>query len=167
LQGLVEEMPEPAMESFIEQPISEIPQIPIDLPKRHVEIYETDINFYNIPTNVELETHLAQQTYRQPVLPRTPSTRSPINSNQTTPSRDRSSMQTRKVTAKPFPKVSSTRRSSRPNRQLSPLQKVSKAAIELAEMLESILVWVWRSWFLKKRQKVTASNKYKRPPNFR
>ncbi len=121
LQGLVEEMPEPAMEAFIEQPISKIPQTPIDLPKRHVEIYETDINFYNIPTNAELETHLAQQTYRQPVLPRDPSTRSPINSNQTTPSRDRSSTQTRKVTAKPSPKVSSTRRSSRPNRQLSPL----------------------------------------------
>jgi len=59
LQGLVEEMPEPAMEAFIEQPISEIPQIPIDLPKLHVEIYETDTNFYNIPTNAELETHLA------------------------------------------------------------------------------------------------------------
>jgi len=167
LQGLVEEMPEPAMEAFIEQPISEIPQIPIDLPKRHVEIYETDTNFYSIPTNAELETHLAQQTYRQPVLPRTPSTRSPINSNQPTPIRDRSSTQTRKVTAKPSQKVSSTRRSNRPNRQLSPLQKVSKAAIELAEMLENILVWVWRSWFPKKRQKVAVANKYKRPPNFR
>jgi len=176
LQGLEEEIlaPEPVMEAFVDQSMPLIPQTSIDLPnfpKRRVEIYETDADFYSLPTHAELETHLAQQTYRQPPQPRSASTRSPRSSNPTLPTRDHRSTPTRKVAAKSSQKVSSkvssTSRSSRPSRQLSPLQKVSKAAIELAEMLESILVWVWRSWFPPKRQKIDVSHRYKRPPNFR
>ena len=176
LQGLEEEIlaPEPVMEAFVDQSMPLIPQTSIDLPnfpKRRVEIYETDADFYSLPTHAELETHLAQQTYRQPPQPRSASTRSPRSSNPNLPTRDHRSTPTRKVAAKSSQKVSSkvssTSRSSRPSRQLSPLQKVSKAAIELAEMLESILVWVWRSWFPPKRQKIDVSHRYKRPPNFR
>jgi superfamily II DNA or RNA helicase len=167
LQGLAEEVPElePVSEVFTEQPIPVIAKTPIDLPnfpKRRVEIYETDADFYNIPTHSELETHLAQQTYRQPTQPRTIANklpRSPLDSPQTQP---RQATPNRKVATRPSRKVSSTGRSSRPTRQLSPLQKVSKAAIELAEMLENILVWVWRSWFPPKRQKIDVSRKYKR-----
>lgn len=178
LQGLVEEVPklEPVAEllaePLIEQPTIDIPKAQIDLPnfpKRRIEIYETEADFYNIPTHAELETHLAQQSYRQPPQPKTVETRvqrSPEDSRKTQPNRDRRSAPIRKINAKPSPKVPSTSRVSRPPRQLSPLQKVSKAAIELAEMLESILVWVWRSWFPPKRQKIDISHKYKRPPNF-
>ncbi|MEY3303618.1 MAG: DEAD/DEAH box helicase [Pseudanabaena sp.] len=173
LQGLVEEVPqqEPVAELLSEQPILDIPKSPIDLPnfpKRRVEIYETDADFYNIPTHTELETHLAQQSYRQSPPPKNVANRlqrSPSDSDQNPPNRDRRSSQTRKVATKPPSKASSPNR-SRPSRQLSPLQKVSKAAIELAEMLENILVWVWRSWFPPKRQKIDVSQKYKRPPNF-
>ncbi len=174
LQGLVEAVPEqPMVEAFIEQPILDIPKAQIDLPnfpKRRVEIYETEADFYNIPTHSELETHLAQQTYRQPAQPRTVASRLPranSDSIQNQPTRDRRYAPTRKTNANPSPKASSTSRSSRPARQLSPLQKVSKAAIELAEMLENILVWVWRSWFPPKRQQIDVSRRYKRPPNFR
>ncbi|PZO38211.1 MAG: type III restriction endonuclease subunit R [Pseudanabaena frigida] len=175
LQGLVEEVPElqPALEAFVEQPIPVIPKFQIDLPnlpKRRVEIYETDADFYNIPTHTELETHLAQQTYRQLSQPRTAtsrSLRSPSESEPNQPSRNRRSAQTRKINTNPSQKPSSTNRSSRPSHQLSPLQKVSKAAIELAETLESILVWVWRSWFPPKRKQIDASRRYKHPPNFR
>ena len=73
--------------------------------------------------------------------------------------------QTHKTASKTSPRVSSTSRPSRPPRQLSPLQKVSKSAIEL-ELLESILVWVWRSWFPPKRKQMDVSRKYKRPPNY-
>jgi hypothetical protein len=79
------------------------------------------------------------------------------------PNRDRRSSPTRPAKTKVSPRASSTGRSSRPPRQLSTLQKVSKSAIELAELLESILVWVWRSWFPPKRQQVDVSRKYKRP----
>lgn len=167
LQGLVEEVPElePVLEFFTEEPITVIAKPQIDLPnfpKRRVEIYETDADFYNIPTHTELETHLAQQTYRQPTQSRPIANRiprSPLDSPQPQP---RPVPPNRKVATRPSRKVSSTSRASRTSRQLSPLQKVSKAAIELAEMLENILVWVWRSWFPPKRQKIDVSRKYKR-----
>ncbi len=168
LQGLEEEVSAPVAEALIEQPILDLPKAQIDLPslpKRCVEIYETDADFHNIPTHTELETHLAQQSYRQPAQARVAPRRSPVNSPQNSPHRDRRSAQPRKASTNPAPRSSSTSRSSRPSRQLSPLQKVSKAAIELAEMLESILVWVWRSWFPPQRQKKEVSRKYNRPPN--
>ncbi|MCL1493717.1 MAG: hypothetical protein M1G31_23660 [Pseudanabaena sp. Salubria-1] len=74
---------------------------------------------------------------------------------------------TRPIALKASPRTSSTSPSRRPPRQLSPIQKVSKAAIELAELLESILVWVWRSWFPPKQKQMDVSRKYKRPPNYR
>ncbi|PZV16818.1 MAG: type III restriction endonuclease subunit R [Pseudanabaena sp.] len=172
LQGLVEEVPElePVTEAYIEQQFMAIdkPQIDLpNLPKRRVEIYETDADFYSIPTHSELETHLAQQAYRQPPQPRIASRRSPSDSVQKQPPRDRRSISNRPIAPKGSPNVSSASRSSRPSRQLSPLQKVSKAAIDLAEMLEGILIWVWRSWFPPKRNQIDVSKKYKRPPNYR
>jgi hypothetical protein len=181
LQGLAEEIiePEPIIEELIEQSIPTIPQPQIALPnfpKRRVEIYETDVDFFNLPSHAELETHLAQQTYRQPsqyrnaAPPRSP--RSTLNTNQPQSNRDRRSPPPRQTASKASPnsapKVSSANRSNRSPRQLSPLQQVSKAAIELAEALESILIWVWRSWFPPKRKQSDGSRKYKRsPPSFR
>jgi superfamily II DNA or RNA helicase len=170
LQGLEAQIPapEPAIKELIEQSTPDIPKSQIDLPnlpKRRVEIYETDADFFSLPTHVELETHLAQQAYSYPTQSRNVS-RSPSNSNQTISNRDRRSTQTHKTSSKTSPRVSSTSRSSRPPRQLSPIQKISKSAIELAELLESILVWVWRSWFPPKRKQMGVSRKYKRPPNY-
>lgn len=182
LQGLEDEIPaiEPVSEPLIEQvelSIADIPKPQIDLPnlpKRRVEIYETDADFFSLPTHAELETHLAQQAYNRPTQSRNVS-RSPSNSNRTIPNRDRRSTRTRPIASKASPKASpressresSTSRSHRPPRQLSPIQKVSKAAIELAELLESILVWVWRSWFPPKHKQMDVSRKYKRPANYR
>jgi len=178
LQGLEEEIPEiePVSEPLIEQielSITDIPKPQVDLPslpKRRVEIYETDADFFSLPTHAELETRLAQQAYSQPTQSRNVS-RSPSNSNQINPNRDRRSTPTRpiasKASLKSSPRTSSTSPSRRPPRQLSPIQKVSKAAFELAELLESILVWVWRSWFPPKQKQMDVSHKYKRPPNYR
>ncbi len=180
LQGLVEAIPEsefvlePELEPVMQQLTPAMPQAQLDLPnlpKRRVEIYETDVELYSLPTHAELETHLAQQAYNPPRagLPR--SRRSPSDSPQPVPNCDRRSSPNRQnaqpTASKASSKGVSTSRSGRPRRPLSPLQKVGKAAIELAELLESILSWVWRSWFPPKRKQIDHSRQYKRPPSFR
>ncbi|ELS33339.1 MULTISPECIES: DEAD/DEAH box helicase [Pseudanabaena] len=183
LQGLTESIPAPEalinpieeaiefMAEAIEPPIA-FSKTQIDLPnlpKRRVEIYETDVDFFHLPTHTELETQLAHQTYSQsqparPISSRSP--RVPSDAPQSSPHRDRRSAPNRQIPPQASPQVSSKRRSSPPKRHLSPLQQVSKAAIELAERMENILVWIWRSWFPPKRKRVEIPRRSKRPQSF-
>jgi superfamily II DNA or RNA helicase len=150
-----------------------------NLPKRRLEIYETDVDFVALPNHAELETHLAQQTYRQsnfdgqrPLSEHRP-TAKPVNVDRASQPKPRRSQpqscsrrpqsvphsQQDRSTAQPHPK--------HPSRALSPLQKVGKAAIELAEFLESILAWIWQSWFPPRRKASEVRRKPRRLSHLR
>jgi superfamily II DNA or RNA helicase len=175
LQGLVEDEPLSEPELLLEEPINlqadqavspESPELALpDLPKRRLEIYETDVNFWMLPNHAELETHLAQQTYREPQA----GSRSK-SEHRATPTRQSQSPR-REVQSRSRPSKTASRSSQRatasrtaqPNRSLSPIQKVGKAAIELAEFLESVLAWIWKAWFPPKRKTRSVKRKQKRP----
>jgi superfamily II DNA or RNA helicase len=160
----LQSLPEPILEYT--PPTIALP----NLPKRRLEIYETDVDFFVLPNQAELETHLAQQTYRQfPLNGQKPLSeyRPTAHSVKADRARQYPSHARRPQSvphSHPRDRSTSQPRAKYPRRSLSLLQTVSKAAIELAEFLERILVWIWQSWFPAKRKAIAMTRNQKRPP---
>lgn len=146
--------PEPMPVAIMHQ--IDLPQFP----KRQIEIFETGVTMGHMPTNPDLETQLANAVYReQGVLKparsakaeeRSPARNLPPRSRQHSPDRDR-------------PKLRAKNQQAKPSRSRKPTiaRQIGKAALELAELLESILNWMRNLWFRpspqqRKRQRRTV-----------
>ncbi|NJL43553.1 MAG: DEAD/DEAH box helicase [Pseudanabaena sp. SU_2_4] len=149
LQGIADEqinkaaiaMPQPS------SPILLLPQFP----KRQTEIFETSSTFHHIPTNAELETQLANAAYREPQ----------VSSQSYGQSSDLYSHSTQtphsQTTKRRRPRQQST---PSPHQKTGVVRQIGKAALELAEMLESILTWVWQ-WFRPRTNQRRRGQRYR------
>jgi superfamily II DNA or RNA helicase len=148
LQGIVDEqIIEPAIAPQPSSPMLLLPQFP----KRQTEIFETDSNLHHIPTNAQLETQLANAAYREPQITtqaRKQSSDSYSNSLQDAP------IQRIKRRRSPQP-------TSSPRQKTGIVRQIGKAALELAEMLESILNWVWQKWFRPRTNQRRSGQRYR------
>jgi superfamily II DNA or RNA helicase len=200
LEGIVNQ---PDLEEFIEEDLAAIavPEMP---EKRIVEIFETNVVMAQIPNTMELETHLANATFREPdrrransltnhkevkmpALPRSASAQftnsqrpdsqyhhaaheqphqsqssQPYNRNPSTartPSNsDRDSFQGEYAELRTRPAPRRRLKSSQPQKT-GVMRQIGKAALELANLLDNILKWVWKVWSQPEPQK----NRSRRP----
>jgi superfamily II DNA or RNA helicase len=167
LQGLIDEtlsetIPEPAIAPQASLPILMLPEFP----KRQTEIFETGSNLHHIPTNDELETHLANATYRQ--SREFGESEGSLPSNSRNYNYDRRSHRSASTSQAQRVRRNSVRQHSNPAPTPKPrlIRQIGKAAQELAEMLQSILNWVWQSWFrprAKQRSKGKRSRSVETP----
>jgi superfamily II DNA or RNA helicase len=157
LQGIIVE-PEP---EFVPSP--EVTPRYLDLPtfpKRQVEIFETGASMGYIPTTTEVETQLANAAYRDQKIP--VGAKAGSRSGQNMPSRSpqpdprshgqsqrQSQRQSQNRDQRP---ANSGRRSTQPQKQ-NFARQIGKAALELAELLESILKWMRNLWSRPQPQK--------------
>ncbi len=150
LQGIADEqINEPAI--AMSQPSLPILLLP-QFPKRQTEIFETSSTLHHIPTNAELETQLANAAYREPQA-NTQSFRQPSVNYSRSP--------------QDSPPQRAKRR--RPRQQSTPssrqktgvVRQIGKAALELAEMLESILAWLWQKWFRPRTNQQRGGKRYR------
>jgi superfamily II DNA or RNA helicase len=127
-------------EAAIALPQASLPPLMLpDFPKRQTEIFETSSALHYIPTNEELETQLANAAYREPGESRSHhsyTANSSASSDRTQRSRRRSEKN-----------MGQRRPTSTQPQKPGLVGQVGKAALELAEMLQSILNWVWQTWF--------------------
>jgi len=128
--------PEPMLEP-IPEPVAvsrylDLPQFP----KRQTEIFETRSAMAYIPTTTELETQLANAAYRQPSH-RSQSRQG--NLSQQNISRESSQR-------RPKQRSQSGRINPAQPKKRSIPRQIGKAALELAELLESILKWMQSLW---------------------
>jgi superfamily II DNA or RNA helicase len=147
LQGLSDEtlpeaMPEPAIAPQAHLPILMLPEFT----KRQTEIFETGSHLHHIPTNEELETHLANAAYRQS-REFVSESAEPLRQNSYSYSGDRSGDRSASTAQSQRVRRNSVRQRSNPSPKPKLIRQIGKAAQELAEMLQSILNWVWQSWF--------------------
>lgn len=149
LQGIADEqIPEPA----IAMPQPSLPTLLLpQFPKRQTEIFETSSTLHHIPTNSELETQLANAAYRKPQVSSQAYEQSSgnfSNSHQDPPSQRVKRRQTLQPT-------------SSPRQKNGVVRQIGKAALELAEMLQNILTWVWQKWFRPRTNRQRGGKRYR------
>ncbi len=112
-------------------PPPRLPEVALPpLPPRRVEILETVSALQRLPGDRDLETQLAQAAYQTPRgLPRSPSS----DPNFTGARANR-------------PPRSPSPARPRPPRPATPMQRVGRAALELASLLDRILDWIRTVW---------------------
>jgi superfamily II DNA or RNA helicase len=137
LQGILNEE---AIEAAIVLPqASLLPLMLPELPKRQTEVFETSSTLHHIPTNDELETQLANAAYREHGESR--------SRNSYTANPSDSSDRVQKSRRRMGQTTGQRRPTSARSQKIGLGRQVGKAALELAEMLQSILNWVWQTWF--------------------
>jgi superfamily II DNA or RNA helicase len=149
LQGIADEQVNEAAIAMA-QPSSPILLLP-QFPKRQTEIFETSSILHHIPTNAELETQLANAAYRE----------LQVSSQAYGQSSDRYSHSAQT----PHPQNTKRRRPRQqstpsPRQKTGVVRQIGKAALELAEMLESILTWVWQ-WFRPRTNQRRRGQRYR------